>query len=420
MNESPIKQNTEPHRTIPAFLMQLDFPKTASVKNYLRTVNFENSEIKVAWTDEHGDWLRQTFASRPDNVVVQWLTAPAGQSVNVRISLQKSAEWTMTSGTTWGNRPARGASKGPEAGDVQQDFNEQRLIYKCRLDPSVDNSGYAGVTRVVRNGGSARMDGSTLVIENASSVMLLTRIEHFPDYSDDKVEALRQAVEQITPDYAALLGTASQGPVGNAQPRHRGFRRRLAIRHVRRGTADRSAVKAGLFARVAGEDVRNGPPLVHPHQRQVSEHRQPRPTSPSTCKRPVWSRPTSAVEKKPDRRDPAFCKRPARCRATSAKAWKPTSIGSRAWPRTAGPTPRTSSGSAARRIPSGRRQGMGVKYYYSNSSDDWRPLALLDFRRRPGLPPVLGPLPGHRRPGFSPQARRAGPERTWRCFTRIS
>ncbi len=29
MNESPIKQNTEPHRTIPAFLMQLDFPKTA-------------------------------------------------------------------------------------------------------------------------------------------------------------------------------------------------------------------------------------------------------------------------------------------------------------------------------------------------------------------------------------------------------
>ena len=158
MNEGPIKQNTEPHRTIPAFLMQLDFPKTASVKDYLRTVNFENSEIKVAWTDEHGDWLRQTFASRPDNVVVQWLTAPAGQSVNVRISLQKSAEWTMTSGVTWGNRPARGASKGPEAGDVRQDFNEQRLIYKCILDPSVDNSGYAGVTRVVRNGGSARMD----------------------------------------------------------------------------------------------------------------------------------------------------------------------------------------------------------------------------------------------------------------------
>jgi alpha-L-fucosidase 2 len=205
MNESDIKANTEPHRTIPAFLMQLDFPKTTSVKNYLRTVNFENSEIKVIWTDEHGDWLRQTFTSRPDNVVVQWLTAPAGQSVNVRIFLHKSAEWSMSSQMTWGSHPALGASKGPEACDVQNDFNVQNLIYKCRLDPSVDNSGYAGVTRVVCKGGSARMDQDTLVIENASSVILLTRIEHFSDYSNDKVEALRQALDKVTPDYATLL-----------------------------------------------------------------------------------------------------------------------------------------------------------------------------------------------------------------------
>jgi alpha-L-fucosidase 2 len=205
MNQSPLNQNTEPHRTIPAFLMQLELPKTAAVKNYLRTLDFESSEIKVVWTDDHGDWLRETFASRPDNIIVQRLSAPAGQSVNVRISVQRSGEWTMTSGVSWGNRPARGPSSGPEAGDVKLDFNPQRLIYKCRLDPAVDNSGYAGIIRVVRNGGSARIDQDALVIENASSVMLLTRIEHFPDYAEDKVEALRQAVEQITPDYAALL-----------------------------------------------------------------------------------------------------------------------------------------------------------------------------------------------------------------------
>jgi hypothetical protein len=226
MNDSPIKQDTQPHLTVPAFLMQLDFPKSAPVRDYLRTVNFENSEIKVAWTDEHGDWLRRTFTSRPDNVVVQWLTAPAGQPVNVRISLQRSAEWSMRSGMDWGSHsgigataPDRGAFtpgasgsppkgsvlKGVEASEVRQDGNEQRLIYKCRLDPSVDNSGYAGVVRVVRKGGSARMDGDTLVVENASSVMLLTRIEWFAGYSEDKVEALRQAVEQLTPDYPALL-----------------------------------------------------------------------------------------------------------------------------------------------------------------------------------------------------------------------
>jgi alpha-L-fucosidase 2 len=205
MTASSLKPNTEPHLTIPAFLMQLDFPKTGSVKNYLRTVDFENSEIKIVWTDEHGDWIRRAFVSRPDNVVVQSLTAPAGGRLNVRIALQKSAEWSVNNGMTWGNHPVRGASKGVEAGEVRQDSNEQHLIYKCRLDPSVDNSGYAGVTRVVRNGGSARMEQDTLVIENASSVMLLTRIEHFPDYSEDKVEAVRQAVEGISMDYSALL-----------------------------------------------------------------------------------------------------------------------------------------------------------------------------------------------------------------------
>jgi len=224
MNESPIKQDTEPHLTIPAFRMKLDLPKSASVRNYLRTVNFENSELKVIWTDEQGDWLRRTFTSRLDNVVVQWLTAPKGKTINVRISKQKSAEWSMSSSMDWGAKRGIGttdpdlkaflssaadqkklAPKGVEACDVQQDSNEQKLIYKCRLDPSVDNSGYAGITRVVRNGGSAKMDGSTLVIENASSVMLLTRIEYFPDYSEANVDALQKSVEGLTPDYPALL-----------------------------------------------------------------------------------------------------------------------------------------------------------------------------------------------------------------------
>jgi alpha-L-fucosidase 2 len=192
-----------------AFSMRLELPRTASVKDYLRTVDFESTEVKVHWTDERGEWVRRTFTSRPDNVVVQWLTAPKGQSVNVRITVAPGG------GGMRGGRGGRGGfgqggmrGAGGGQGDAQTDFNEQRLIYKGRLDPSVDNRGYAGVTRVVRDGGSARMEGDTLVIENASSVMLLTRIEYFPDYSEEQVEAVRQAVEQITPDYPALLERA--------------------------------------------------------------------------------------------------------------------------------------------------------------------------------------------------------------------
>ena len=202
MEKGPIKRNTFGHPTIPAFLMRLDFPKAASAKDYLRTVDFESSEAKIYWNDERGDWLRQTFTSRPDNVVVQLLTAPKGQSVNVRIALSTSAR-RMRPNAAFQQGQNQATSSGES--DVQRDFSEQRLIYKCRLDPSTDNSGYAGVTRVVRAGGSARMEDGTLVIENASSVMLLTRIEWFADYSEDKVEALRLAVEQLTPDYQAMV-----------------------------------------------------------------------------------------------------------------------------------------------------------------------------------------------------------------------
>jgi alpha-L-fucosidase 2 len=69
------------------FSMRLELPKSASVKDYLRTVDFESTEVKVHWTDERGQWVRQTFTSRPDNLVVQQLTAPKGQSVNVRITV---------------------------------------------------------------------------------------------------------------------------------------------------------------------------------------------------------------------------------------------------------------------------------------------------------------------------------------------
>src|SRR5271157_2307268 len=193
MDKGPVKVNTWPHPTVPAFMMHLDSPKTASVKDYLRTVDFETSEVKVYWTDEHGNWMRETFASRPDNVVVQLLTAAQGQQIKARIAVEKPAARMRMFGGAGGTS------------EVQQDYTADRLIYKCRLDPSVDNSGYAGVVRVVRNGGSARMDGDTLVVEDASSVILLTRIEWFAEYSEGKVEALRQAVEQLSPDYDAIL-----------------------------------------------------------------------------------------------------------------------------------------------------------------------------------------------------------------------
>lgn len=185
------------------FSILLEFPKSKSIKNYLRTVDFESTEVKVFWTDERGEWVRHLFSSRPDNVIVQWLTAPAGQSVNVRLKLTENTGGGRATGGLGGTHPVNNTSV-----TTQKEYNEQWLIIKGQLDTSIDNRGYAGITRIVCNGGKTYMDGDTVVIENALSVTLLTRIEYFSDYSEDKVLAEKQSLEQLNTDYSTLLDRA--------------------------------------------------------------------------------------------------------------------------------------------------------------------------------------------------------------------
>jgi hypothetical protein len=52
----------------------------------------------------------------------------------------------------------------------------------------VNNNGYTGVTRIVRNGGSARLDGGTLVIENAT--WIFARIDSLASDLDDRTMAI--------------------------------------------------------------------------------------------------------------------------------------------------------------------------------------------------------------------------------------
>jgi alpha-L-fucosidase 2 len=188
-----------------SFTMRIETPGAEPVTDYLRTADFESTELAVHWTDSRGQWTRQLFASRADDLVVQRLAAPAGQPLNVKITMQR----TVFSG----RGPSAGLDRpGPPAAPAQttvlQDFTPERLILKGVLDAAVDNSGFASVTRVVLDGGTARVDGGTLIVEDAESLTLLTRMAHFPDYSEDRVDAVRQSLEQIVPDYEALLERA--------------------------------------------------------------------------------------------------------------------------------------------------------------------------------------------------------------------
>ncbi|HRR92632.1 MAG TPA: glycoside hydrolase N-terminal domain-containing protein, partial [Bacteroidales bacterium] len=115
------------------FSLLLEYEESRTVSDYLRTVDFESTEVKVHWTDERGKWVRRVFASRPDNVVVQWLTPPSGVPLNIRITMSEGGPAVRAAGTgvnTAGVR-GRGAAAGSSGpGNSSTDFNSQRLIIK--------------------------------------------------------------------------------------------------------------------------------------------------------------------------------------------------------------------------------------------------------------------------------------------------
>ena len=214
---------TRNHRTIPAFTMGIEQPRNGTIKNYLRTLDFESGEIKVLWEDDKGQWERDSFVSRPDNVIVQLLTAPAGQQLTTKISLSNDIS-SRYGQLGYGDdfyrmgQPYSYLGYDPsvivaikkyqtlvDAITFEHRFTAHNLVVEGHFDPFTGNIGFAGVVRVILNGGSAKMEDGALVVEGAQSLMLLTRIERYEDFHASKVDELIGELEKIDPDYKKLL-----------------------------------------------------------------------------------------------------------------------------------------------------------------------------------------------------------------------
>jgi alpha-L-fucosidase 2 len=210
MTEAGLQVNTKAHPTIAAFDMRLDLPNTDTVDDYLRTLDFSSGEMRVTWRDRRGSWLRRSFASRTDKVCVQRLDAPDGGRLAVTITVEA---------------PPVGSHEGPVT--FHSAAEPDRMVFTGRFDPAINANGYAGVTRIVRDGGTARVDGDRIVIQDARSVTLLTRIDWFEHLDTAGVDAIVAGLDELDSDYATLFA------------RDRGRQRQFMDRvRVRFGDAD--------------------------------------------------------------------------------------------------------------------------------------------------------------------------------------
>ena len=208
-NQGETKSETSNLREHPAFDMRLDTLAHHAVHDYLRSTDFESGEVKVRWADDAGTWERQTFVSRPDDAVVQLITAPRGAAIHARLKLDTSSILNRNRAPMRaferGGPPQPMSDPGAEEIRFEQSVNQHHIILQGHYVVEHGNPGYASVTRLVTDGGSIQSEGDSLVMDGVRSLTLITRIEAYPDLQRENVAALMAAVDQIPPNYEALL-----------------------------------------------------------------------------------------------------------------------------------------------------------------------------------------------------------------------
>jgi len=174
----------------PGFEMLISILQNGTVTNYSRTCDFRTGVITVKWTDNRGDWERKSFVSRQDNVIVQYLPAPASGTITCSIQLTTDPGMNFPSGMTF-----------TKIADTNY------LNIRANYPANTGSAGYEGVTRVVTTGGTRSVNGNVLTVSNATSVMLLTRSAKYYTncVTQWNQQNLQTQLAAIPTDYNTLL-----------------------------------------------------------------------------------------------------------------------------------------------------------------------------------------------------------------------
>lgn len=170
-----------------------------NVANYRRMVDFETGEAKVEWEQDGQLFQRRLFVSRPDSVVV--LSIQSSAKINCTLSLSRHQinwdQWSFINS---------------HIKNVEIKADEQYLTYRTEfVNQWVGNpQGFEGVAKVNAIGGSVRVEGSQMVIENADEVLVTMAIAPNYNYASSIVPELTRRVDRKLTNYQQLLTSHTQ------------------------------------------------------------------------------------------------------------------------------------------------------------------------------------------------------------------
>ncbi len=193
-----------PDPFVPAFDLRVKMDGDQTVRDYMRSTNFQTGVTTVQWTNNVGTFARKLFVSRKDGLAVMQITGPGKGKVNCRMTLTPR----MLSDKVDSKKIEKSATLfKSHVSDIKVDAQPSAITYRNSYTKAYPGSIHAleGVAQVVTDGGTITPKGPTLSITGANSVLIFIDIELIHDPRKSKMKDMQQAIAALPKDFDTLL-----------------------------------------------------------------------------------------------------------------------------------------------------------------------------------------------------------------------
>lgn len=167
--------------------LHLFFPRHDQVENYQRALDLKTGIASVSYRSKGVTFLRETFASAPDQAIIVHLTASQAGAISFRTNLRGVRNQDHSNyGTDYFRMDPVGADELAVTGKSADYLGvEGKLRYEGRV-------------KVLVKGGTLRTSGVTIEVENADSATLVfVAATNFVNYKDVSADTHRRVEETL-------------------------------------------------------------------------------------------------------------------------------------------------------------------------------------------------------------------------------
>jgi hypothetical protein len=187
---------------IAACALHVKQPESKLVR-YQRAVNFMTAEASVSVADAAGDFRRDVFVSRADDVIVLRL---AGQG-------KQSAEFSFAAVPVTGEKDMKLMTNGVR--EVSQGVRDGLLYFRtifARTNRFNPNLGYEVAGKIIRQGGEETETTNGISISNADEILLLVKIQPLLKSAGvtSNFKSLARDLAALTNSYDELLARSAK------------------------------------------------------------------------------------------------------------------------------------------------------------------------------------------------------------------